>query len=128
MSMQGPQPVLKTSEDHMPRAKLPKRTGLIKVRIGTQHLIKERRKGQKGESIEVRDVGQHPDAKVVVRCLTCKKDFKSEKDLVSGHPSAADMKEDGETHVWGFWSEDKAPEGDAGFPILGLLSDESIAD
>jgi len=122
MTMQGPgpQPVLKTPVDVMPRAQSPHKTGLLKMKVGSNHVIKEKKRGQPGESVTVRDRGQYPEAKMVVRCLKCRKDYKTEKEMVADHPTAAEMKEANEAHVWGFWSDEKDPVDQR---VLGLLSD-----
>ena len=125
---QGPMPKNTTTPDMMPRAVHARRTGLVKIKMNTVHQIKNhKRRGtrpmldaDRGESVTVADLSQYPEAKTVVRCLQCGKDFKTEKDLISNHPSAREMKETNETHLYGWWSDDQE-EGRA----IGLLSDES---
>ncbi len=123
MTSQGPQPRDLTPESNIPRAQHKRKTGLVKIRIGTMHQISAKQRRVTGASVTVLDLGQYPDAKCVVRCLSCARDYKTEKELIAQHPTAKVMREQRETHVWGWWSDDKEDPDLADSPILGLLSD-----
>jgi hypothetical protein len=87
--------------------------GLRKLLIGVPVTVPVG-KDKKGKTIvanvNVKDATQFPDAKFVVRCLTCKEDFEDEKALKAGHPGHKEMVESESVHVWAFYSEDLVEE------------------
>lgn len=95
------------------------RLGLMKVRVAARFLV--RRPKAAPAVHEVRDARRHAKAVAKCHCLTCGKDYESEDQMVTAHPSQDVMERQREAHVWGFWSDDKLPDGG----VLGLLSDEA---
>jgi hypothetical protein len=103
----------------------------VKVPIGKGH-----------GSVTVGDKTRHPGATFSARCVTCRRDFENEAELVAAHPPLREMVENQEVHVWAYFSAQPAsepeavPEGaskderkaiearNAAIPQIGLVSDE----
>src|SRR5690242_2739241 len=77
------------------------RYGMIKLKNGVRVLVPD---GKKKIQVTVGDRTRYPDAKVVARCLTCKKDWPTDALMVAEHPSAQQMKDAQEVHLWAFYS------------------------
>ena len=113
-----------------------RRLGLMKARIGSRHVIK----GPDGvaRSCTVREKIRFSKVATTCVCLSCKKTFETEEELIEAHPDTQVMRKQEESHVYAWWSVDpvvkavepetkdpkaKAPPIDWG-KIVGLLSDE----
>ena len=108
-----------------------RRAGLMKAIIGSSHLVKG--KDGKTRSFIVREYSQHKDAKVIARCLLCRKDWDTAEQLVAEHPAHTVMVKQGEPHVYVLWSNDPLEAPDPNTPkgkavdeakVIGFLSDE----
>lgn len=83
-----------------------KRFGLVKMRIGSNHMIrgKEGRRAQ----FEVRERARFKGASIVHICLNplcAGKTFKNLDDVIAQHPEHEVMEKNEEAHVIGMWSE-----------------------
>ncbi len=90
-----------------------KKTGLLRMTIGSDHLVTIRPKDAPPQtvSIRVRDRRLHPRARVHFICLNpvCRAvAWKTEAELISAHPDPLTMAKQNEIHVYGMWSDDLA--------------------
>ena len=108
-----------------------RRAGLMKAIIGSTHLVKG--KDGKTRSFIVREYSQYKDAKVIARCLYCRKDWDTAEQLVADHPAHGIMVKQSEPHVYVLWSNDPIEPPDPNAPkgkpvdegkVIGFLSDE----
>lgn len=89
-----------------------KRTGLMRLPVGGSLIVVC--KDKKRRQLEARSrrvvLGTDPrDLKIVCRCFGCEKhgrDFSSVEDLRAAHPSAREMAEAEEAHVWAYLCEE----------------------
>jgi hypothetical protein len=111
-----------------------RRAGIMKAIIGSNHTVK----GADGRvrNFVVREYSQYPKAKVIARCLYCRKDWPTADELFEAHPGHNVMLKQGEAHVIALWSEDplEAPDPnvkggkvDPG-KVIGFLSDEHATE
>jgi hypothetical protein len=104
----------------------------MKAIIGSNHVVK----GADGKTrnFTVREYNQFPKAKVIARCLFCRKDWPDAEALFEAHPGHHVMVKQGEAHVIALWSDDPMP-GSEPDPnqkgarvdpskVIGFLSDE----
>jgi hypothetical protein len=113
------------------------RFGLIKVFIGSDHVIK----GPDGlnRQFKVRDKSKFPKVECQCVCLTCNKAFEDEETLLAEHPENRIMTKQQEKHVYAWWSTkpviaavaDVKAEKDKKVVvdytnIIGLMSDEEM--
>lgn len=105
--MNGPQ-MNRSATSGAPRQR---RFGLMKLLAGFAAI----RAGEDGKEAQyqVRERRLFPDAKVVVTCLTCKRDYKSEEECGKKHPEMKVMVRKQESHVVAFWSDDPDPASEA---------------
>jgi hypothetical protein len=105
------------------------RHGLFKAWVGTLH--RTTMPNGKLAELRVHALSSLPEgAKTVARCLTCGKDYKTERELVSAHPSPAVMKKNAQGHCWAFWSTDarEPPEEVAGKGLIDQNGKALVAD
>lgn len=103
-----------------------KRYGLMKVRIGTNHVVRCA-DGIKRQ-FEVKDLSRHPKIKTIAVCFHCAKEWKNEAELVAAHPDEEIMQRQQEQHLYGLWNDEPTAPVAEGQKVnlgtvVGLLSD-----
>jgi hypothetical protein len=113
------------------------RRGLMKLRIGSQHMID-------GKAVVVGNKDDYPQAKTTVRCLHCRGEWATTEEMLAAHPEHRVMEQREESHPWAWFSADPSapPQKPAkgmseeqlaqlkaandAIPPIGLLSDEGF--
>jgi len=89
-----------------------RRVGIIPLAIGASKMVRgkagERRIFTAREMVHELARAERDDRELTVSCLCfeCRKSYASLDDLITSHPPALEMKENGEAHTYAFWSED----------------------
>lgn len=81
-----------------------RRFGLMRAAVG--FALIRRDENAREAQFQVRERRLFPEAKCVVTCTTCKRDFKDMKTAEASHPAHEIMRRRQEAHVLAYWSDD----------------------
>jgi len=81
-----------------------KRTGLLQVRVGSNHIVRCA-DGVKRQ-FEVKPLDAYPNASKVCVCLSTNTVYPTYAEMFAAQPSASELRKEETSIVWAYWSED----------------------
>jgi len=102
------------------------RFGLMKARIGSQHVVII---DGKRVIFVVRSLDDFPNAKRCVRCIGCRQQWPTTEECAKAHPDYRVLEQAKEKHVWAWWSDDLIREAE---PLEAIdpktMSEKKVAE